>query len=155
MTDNEEEQAGDNDQELKKQIVAEVISSYCNDASQFEDLRSIGQALQDGDRLHVEILTGGYTNFSYRVFLEGAPEIQLYAKLSFSRALWNPNAHFDLARTSNEFKMMEIFKTIDPDSVAVPYLCLDIEDMKLLVTQWSPADEQWGNQFIDGTVDVR
>ncbi len=41
------------------------------------------------------------------------------------------------------------------ESVAVPYLCLDIDGMKLLVTQWSEADEQWANQFIDGSVDTR
>ena len=27
--------------------------------------------------------------------------------------------------------------------------------MKLLVTEWSPADEQLSNQFIDGVVDAR
>jgi hypothetical protein len=37
----------------------------------------------------------------------------------------------------------------------VPYLLLDVQDMKLLVTQWSDADEQWANQFIDGSIDTR
>ena len=27
--------------------------------------------------------------------------------------------------------------------------------MKILVTQWSPVDEQFGNQFIDGVIDLR
>jgi len=137
--------------------VVDVISLHCNGASQFEDLRAIGQALQSGDNLQVDILTGGWTNFSYRVFLERNPELQLYAKLSFPRALWNPDpsVHYDVERTTNEFKMMEVFHMIDPGSVAVPYLCLDVDDMKLLVTQWAEADEQWANQFIDGSVDRR
>ncbi len=63
--------------------------------------------------------------------------------------------HYDLIRTTNEYKMMELFYNINPEAVAVPYLCLDIGDMKLLVTQWSDANEQWANQFIDGSVDAR
>jgi len=39
--------------------------------------------------------------------------------------------------------------------VATPYLCADIDDFKILVTQWAPTDEQWANQFIDGEVDHR
>jgi len=145
------------DREVKKLLVAEAISSHCNDSSKFEDLRKIGQALQAGDQLKVHILSGGNTNFSYRVCLEKNPDIQLYAKLSFSRALWNPDptVKYDLIRTTNEYKMMELFYEINPDAVAVPYLCLDIDDMKLLVTQWSDADEQWANQFVDGSVDER
>jgi len=157
MTLTAEQQAIENDKENKKKVVIEIITEHCNDSSQFEDLKLIGEALQAGDKLDINILTGGLTNFSYRISLEQRPEIQLYAKLCFARALWNPDpdAHYDLIRTVNEFKMMGTFNSIDPGSVAIPYLCLDVDDMKLLVTQWSPADEQWANQFIDGTVDVR
>ena len=81
--------------------------------------------------------------------------MQLYAKVSFSWAVCDPNANMDTERTVNEFKMMKTLNEIDPASVVAPYLCLDVEGMKLLVTQWSLADEQWANQFIDGTVDVR
>ena len=150
-------QAIENDRELMKQLVIEAILPLCDDSSQFEDLRVIGKALQAGDELQVDILSGGATNFSYRLFLAKNPDMQLFAKLSFPRALWNPdpNIHYDLERTTNEYKMMEIFQTIDPGSVVVPYACLDVADMKLLVTQWSEADEQWANQFIDGSADVR
>jgi len=157
MTLTAEQQAIENDKEQKKQIVMEVVSTHCNDSSEFDELKLIGEAMQAGDKLDISILTGGVTNFSYRIFLEQRPEIQLYAKLCFDRALWNPDpdAHYDLIRTQNEFEMMGTFNGIDPGSVAIPYLCLDVEGMKLLVTQWSPADEQWANQFIDGIVDAR
>lgn len=157
MTLTLEQQAIEIDKEIKKKVVIKVITEHCNDSSQFEDFKLIGEALQTGDKLEINILTGGLTNFSYRISLEQRPEIQLYAKLCFARALWNPDpdAHYDLIRTVNEFKMMGTFNSIDPGSVAIPYLCLDVDDMKLLVTQWSPADEQWANQFIDGTVDIR
>jgi len=46
-----------------------------------------------------------------------------------------------------------------PECVVAPLACYDIEDegqkMKLLVTEWSKADEQLCNQFIDGAVDTR
>ena len=45
---------------------------------------------------------------------------------------------------------------MDDAPVSVPYLCVDVKEMKLLLTQWaSHADEQWANQFIDGIVDDR
>ncbi len=76
----------------------------------------------------------------------------------FSRALWNPDAtvNYDLIQGTNEYKVMELFYNTNPEAVALPYLCLDIvDDMKLLVMQWSEANEQWANQFIDGSVDAR
>ena len=155
MTLSAEQQAVETDKQLKKQLVAQVIASHCNDSSQFQDLRIIGQALKEGDELIVDILTGGYCNFSYRVFLKGNPDMQLYAKLSFPWPVHVPDANIDPERTVNEFKIMKTLNEIDPASVVAPYLCVDIEDMKLLVTQWSSADEQWANQFIDGTVDPR
>jgi hypothetical protein len=147
----------DMERELMKTLVANSISSHSNDISDFQDLRRIGQALLEGDKLQLDVLSGGYTNYSYRVFLQKTPNIQLYAKLSFSRALWNPDPtiRYDLSRTTNEYKMMKLFHKINPDAVAVPYLLLDVQDMKLLVTQWSDADEQWANQFIDGSIDTR
>ena len=43
--------------------------------------------------------------------------------------------------------MQKVSQMIDDAPVAVPYLCVDVKDMKLLVTQWSTnADEQWANQ---------
>lgn len=51
--------------------------------------------------------------------------------------------------------MMQKFAKLSPGCVATPYFLLDIEDMKLLATQWASADEQMANQFIDGVVDMR
>jgi len=96
-------------------------------------------------------------NFAYRVSLAQNPDRKLCAKLSFPHALWNPDpdAHYDLEKTTNEHKVIEIFFMIAPELVAVPYLCLHIDNMKLLIIQLSEADEQWADQFIDGKVDVR
>jgi hypothetical protein len=153
--DDEEE-----DREVKKRLMFGFIESHANETSEFEDLREIGSALKAGDKLDAIILSGGKTNYSYKVFLEGQPDKALFAKISFSYALWNPDrsAHYDLKRTENEFKMMQWFsdKMGEGAPVATPYLCVDVStDMKLLVAQWVPADEQWANQFIDGHVDNR
>jgi len=51
--------------------------------------------------------------------------------------------------------MMEKFEKLAPGCVATPYLLLDVDDMKLLATQWSTSDEQMANQFIDGVGDIR
>jgi len=164
MTDQEEDkttavhsEAIIQDREEKKKLVVDTLAAHCVLTSPYEDLCYMGKAIQDGDKLVAKILTGGWCNFSYRVYLERQPERQVYCKLAFSRALWNPdpNAHYDLKRIDNEFHMMELYHTLDPGSVAIPYLCLDVDNMKLLVTQWSPSDEQFANQFIDGVVDER
>lgn len=39
--------------------------------------------------------------------------------------------------------------------VATPYLCENVDNMKILVTEWSSTDGQWANQFIDGQVNHR
>lgn len=41
--------------------------------------------------------------------------------------------------------------------IATPYLLIDVDDnCRIFVTEWANnANEQWGNQFIDGQVDVR
>ena len=64
-------------------------------------------------------------------------------------ALWNPDPEVDYStiRTENEFGMMQKVSQMMDAVVAVPYLCVDVKDMKLLVPQWSTnADEQWANQ---------
>lgn len=148
------------DQEDKKIVVIETLISHCNETSPHGDLREIGAALKNGDKLVAEIIAGGKTNFSYKVFLEKSPERPVFAKICFSYALWNPDrtVHYDLARTENEYKMMRQFSALMGPAapVATPYLCVDVPgDMKLFVAQWAPADEQWSNQFIDGEIDHR
>lgn len=146
------------DREAKKQIVSDTIASLCNDASEFQDLRDIGAALNSGDSLRIKVLAGGATNYAYKVSLEKDRDKTLFAKICFKFALWNPDrsAHYDLSRVENEFLIMKKFKTMMDDApVVTPYHCLDVCDMKLLVAEWAPADEQIANQFIDGSVDER
>jgi hypothetical protein len=146
------------DQEAKKIIVIEVIASLCNESSNFADLRDIGEALKGGDKFKIKVISGGKTNFSYKVSLEKSPDKALFAKICFQFALWNPDksVYYDLARAENEFIAMQQFKDMLVDApVVTPYHCVDVQDMKVLVTQWATADEQFANQFIDGSVDAR
>ena len=54
---------------------------------------------------------------------------------------------------------MQSVSEIAPSCVVKPLGCWDIvqddQNMKLFVTEWSSADEQFCNQFIDGVVDSR
>eukprot|EP00978_Attheya_sp_CCMP212_P012264 scaffold30482_cov53-Attheya_sp.AAC.2 len=116
----------------------------------------MGEALNDGSgELVVDVLTGGLTNYSYKVHMEGKGT--MFAKLSFPYALWNPdrNAHYDVKRAQAEYEMMGRYGEWAPGCVAKAYFCEAIDDMMLLVTEWSTSDEQWVNQFIDGNVDLR
>jgi len=148
----------DRDKKEKQRLVVDAVASHCSVDSSFEDLRVIADAiLQHGDTLEIENLAGGYTNYTYKLFLGSDPSKALFSKLCFPRAFWNPDPdlHYDVQRTENEYIMMERFAKLAPGCVATPYFIIDIDDMKLLVAQWSPADEQMANQFIDGSVDLR
>jgi len=102
----------------------------------------------------------------------------LFAKVCFPFALWNPvrKVEYDLARVDNEYALMKKFaakllesskdKGDDDGSgagtveeklpIAAPYFHYDMDDSKVLVTEWSEGvDEQWANQFIEGKVDTR
>ena len=115
-------------------------------------LISMREALESGAACSAALLSGGLTNYSFRVSVAGAPPV--FAKLSFPYALWNPNPdeHYDLERTENEAIMMSRFASLAPGCVASVYACLDIAAkgdhpaMKLLVTEWCTADEQFANQ---------
>mmetsp|Transcript_10588 Transcript_10588/g.23509 ORF Transcript_10588/g.23509 Transcript_10588/m.23509 type:complete len:516 (-) Transcript_10588:81-1628(-) len=185
MSFNDEQVAKDK-QRLKAKVASSIIDSLpglCQTEQENGEpngiFTQISNALNDGShnnkaKLVVEILTGGYTNFSYRIRLERDPEtsseneIKLFAKLCFERALWNPDKSkiYLLDRTANEYSTMKsISDNIVTDNsashmIAKPHLCLDLLDgdlkMKLLVTSWCEAgDEQWANQLIDGIVDER
>lgn len=142
--------------ELVKQVFAEKAAS-----SSVELFQKIDHACKEGGKIEAIVLSGGYTNYSYKLFVPGQPDLVVFAKLSFEFALWNPdkNAHYDLQRTVNEYEIMSTMAEKTPDCVVAPLACFDIEDegqkMKLLVTEWSKADEQLCNQFIDGAVDAR
>lgn len=146
------------DKEQKKQLVTSYIASKCKVDSDVEDLREIGACLSNGAKLEIDILTGGLANYTYKICCKGTKgtDHKLFAKLSFPFAQLFPDKPCPLSRTQNEFEMMHTFHKLSPGLVASPYFCDDIgEGMKLLVTQWSPVDEQFANQFIDGTVDLR
>ena len=142
--------------ELIKRVLVEKASS-----SSVDIFQKIGRACKEGGKIEAIVLSGGYTNYSYKLFVPGHTDLSVFAKLSFEYALWNPDksAHCDLQRTVCEYDIMRKMAGKTPESVVAPLACFDIEDegqkMKLLVTEWSQADEQFGNQFIDGVVDPR
>lgn len=70
------------DKQAKKELLIQVITSLCNGSSDFDQLRMIGSALEAGDELNAHVISGGCTNYSYKVFLEGDPSTLLYAKVS-------------------------------------------------------------------------
>jgi hypothetical protein len=148
------------DKEAKKQLVIDFIKPKCTADSPFQDLRDIGVALEDeGDDLKLKILSGGISNYSYKVSTttKQNTNMSLYAKLAFSyNVQFGPDKAFPVTRTENEFQMIKTFQEMAPGSVVVPYFCADLgDDIRLLVTEWSKADEKFGNQFIDGAVDIR
>ena len=160
----------DRDKNQKQSLVLHTIATACTTSSQFADVQSIAAALESKRySLGILNLSGGYTNYTYKVFLVPSneeknisidnvvPEIALFVKLCFPRAFWNPDPNYvyDVERIANEYEMMLKFAKLAPGCVATPYLLLDVGDMKLLATQWNPDDEQMGNQFIDGACDVR
>jgi len=148
------------DKLLKKKLLLSTIANECKSSSHTV-LQQINNAINNGGKLDATVLSGGYTNYSYKVFIVDKPELCVFAKLCFEFALWNPDkdAHYDLQRTTNEYEIMVTMSKLAPDSIVNPILLSDIEyegqSMKLLVTEWSKADEQFCNQFIDGSVDPR
>lgn len=148
------------DKEIKKQLVIKAITEHSG-SSPHKIFQQISRAIKAGSNLCCKILSGGYTNYSYKVYLHDQPEVCVFSKLSFEFALWNPDksSYYDLKRTENEWEIMKTMSIIAPNFVVSPLGCWDVEQdgrqMKLLVTEWSKADEQFANQFIDGYVDSR
>ena len=150
------------DKILKKKVLLDTIKNECKSSTNVV-LQQIHKAINNGSnsKLDATVLSGGYTNYSYKVFIVDKPELVVFAKLCFEFALWNPDkdAHYDLQRTANEYEIMLTMSKLAPNSIVNPILLSDIEhegqSMKLLVTEWSKADEQFCNQFIDGSVDPR
>ncbi|KAL9188411.1 hypothetical protein ACHAXT_006789 [Thalassiosira profunda] len=153
----------DDDKRIKKDLLLDTITENSASSSDVM-LQKIHHAVNeagDGSRLEAKVLSGGYTNYSYKVFVDKHPELVIFAKLCFEAALWNPDpdAFYDLKRTSNEYEIMKKVSSHAPDCVVPPLALWDLDQdgqkMKVLVTEWSKADEQFCNQFIDGTVDPR
>lgn len=153
------------DKLVKKTLLIDAITEKCASSSH-ELLQQINHAItssgdRSGSKLEAEVISGGYTNYSYKVFVGDQPELCVFAKLCFEFALWNPDktAHYDLERTENEYKIMEKISSKTHGSVVSPLGCWNLnhegQKMKILVTEWSKGDEQLSNQFIDGAVDPR
>ena len=155
----------------KKKLARKIIEAKCKEqSSEFPIINAIGDALTNkGDSLELAVLSGGETNFSYKAFLRDDPAVAMFCKLTFTKALWNPNpVHYDLDRVDNEFLIMNRFAEMfgghssGNAPVAQPYYVIDIDpadndgnDAKLLMAEWSATDEQFANQFTDGRVDSR
>ena len=152
----------------KKILVKKILEARCIEASEFKNIKDIGDGIKDGDSLELKVLSGGETNFSYKAYLRNDPSKALFAKLTFTKALWNPDPtiKYDLSRVDSEFKIMNQFAEMmggyGTAPVAQPFFVIDLDpadnkgqDAKLLVAEWSRTDEQFANQFADGAVDSR
>lgn len=80
----------DIDKQIKKDLVINTIIKHCG-SSPHDIFQQIHQAIKNGSNLGCKILSGGYTNYSYKVYLQDKPDICVFVKLSFEFALWNPD----------------------------------------------------------------
>jgi len=159
------------DKEALKLLVIDTISKQCISAAATSadtnntpsDILALATALNNGYQLELTILSGGLANYSYKVSCtDESTNVLLFAKFTFAYALVLPDKPCPLDRTQYEFDGLKIYKNVvsntpgASDAAVTPYFCIDVEgDHKLLVTQFSPLDEQAANQFIDGSVDLR
>lgn len=151
------------DKRVKKILLIDTITARCASSSH-EILQQMHHAINGTDsssKLEAKVLSGGYTNFSYKVYVDTHPELCVYAKFCFEFAMWNPDrsSRYDLRRVENEYDIMEKMSKTASGTIVTPLSLWDVyhegQDMKLLVTEWSKVDEQFCNQFIDGAVDPR
>mmetsp|Transcript_4285 Transcript_4285/g.6578 ORF Transcript_4285/g.6578 Transcript_4285/m.6578 type:complete len:90 (-) Transcript_4285:1908-2177(-) len=68
--------------ELIKRVFAEKAA--CSSVGIF---KKINRACEEGGTIEATILSGGYTNFGYKLFFPGQPDLAVFAKLSFEYAL--------------------------------------------------------------------
>ena len=68
------------DKDAKKKLVLETIAK--------ESIPHLSEATEDGSsNLDATILSGGITNYAYKVYVTDHPDICVFAKLSFEYAL--------------------------------------------------------------------
>ena len=134
------------DEKIKKRelVVNTIIQRSASSSHQIlQDINEAATSATGSSVIEAIVLSGGYTNYSYKIFIPDQPHLCLFAKLTFERAVWNPDkdALYDLQRTVNEYEMMSTFSKIKPDCVIAPLALWDVEHegqkMKLLVTHWS------------------
>ena len=80
------------DKRLKQILLIDTITTKC--ASSHEILQQFNHAINvadDGSKLEAKVLSGGYTNFSYKVYVDKHPELCVFAKFCFEFAMWNPD----------------------------------------------------------------
>ena len=75
-----------NDKNVKKTLLIETITKECT-TSEHEILQQIKIAIGEGGTLEAVVLSGGYTNYSYKVYVKEQPDLCVFAKLSFEYAL--------------------------------------------------------------------
>lgn len=92
---------------------AAAASSTTDTATPPADLLACADAISNGHKLHLTILTGGLANYSYRAHFPTAPPEtpSLFAKLTFTYALLFPDKPCPIHRTQCEFEAMRIFQT--------------------------------------------
>lgn len=78
------------DKEAKKALVIDTITERCESSIPLLYKAINGEG---STKLKGTILSGGITNYSYKVYADKHPDICVFAKLSFEFALWNPDTH--------------------------------------------------------------
>ena len=91
----------------KQSLVLSTLTSAFTTSSQHIDIQTIATALESGKyKLGIENLSGGYTNYTYKVFLTSTTgdndsddntavqSTALFVKLCFPRAFWNPDPDY-------------------------------------------------------------
>jgi hypothetical protein len=73
------------DVEAKMKIVEKTFQSLCTEDSEFEDLRVMCADLKDGGTLELTSLSGGITNYSFKVKTRTTT---VYAKICFEVRRW-------------------------------------------------------------------
>ena len=92
------------EKEEKRQLVLSIVKTYCQSDSKFHGLAEIGKGLEekksgkqdDDGRIEGEktellvckIISGGKTNYSYKLYLNNNPSKAVFAKIAFDYALW-------------------------------------------------------------------
>jgi len=90
----------------KQSLVLSTLASTITTSSPHTDIQIMATALESGKyKLGIENLSGGYTNYTYKVFLtstasdngsddDKVPSTALFVKLCFPRAFWNPDPDY-------------------------------------------------------------
>lgn len=148
------------EEKFNLEVALQGIEKICTDGadSQFTIIVSIANALKDGDKL-VGTPLDSVTNYAYKIYLQGQPEVALFCKVCLPYAIWDSKqSPLDLARVENEFEALRHFSDIMGKDAPVtkPLFCLDPgAGMKILVCEYVSNAEKWIHQFAKGNVDER